>query len=125
MQRGTFDGDCRLKVPAAPKPASARERPISLYSFVPGLVPGIHEIHPQLTSAPWVAGPSPATNERANPSLGLPNSVLYRSGWSPRQETRVRQEFVDRAGALPAFADRPDDERLAAPHVAGGKYFRH
>ena len=40
---------------------------------------------------------------------------------SARQEARSHQEFVDRAGALPALADRPDDQRLAAPHVAGGK----
>src|SRR6266542_5052839 len=40
---------------------------------------------------------------------------------SARQEARPHQEFVDRAGALPAFADRPDDQRLAAPHVAGGE----
>src|SRR6516165_27961 len=42
-----------------------------------------------------------------------------------RQEARTHQEFVDSASALPALADRPDDERLAAPHVAGGEQLRN
>jgi hypothetical protein len=41
--------------------------------------------------------------------------------FSPRQEACTHQEFVDGAGALPAFADCPNDERLAPPHVAGGE----
>src|SRR5262249_32421520 len=40
---------------------------------------------------------------------------------SARQKARTDQEFVDGACALSAFADRPDDQRLAAPHVAGGE----
>ena len=35
---------------------------------------------------------------------------------------QARAGTVDRLGALPAFADRPDDERLAAACVAGGEY---
>src|SRR5262245_57932883 len=42
---------------------------------------------------------------------------------SARQKARTHQELVDRAGALPPFTDRPDDQRLAAPHVAGGEEF--
>src|SRR5690349_10374365 len=38
---------------------------------------------------------------------------------SPGQQARAHQEFVDGAGALAAFADRPNDKRLAAPRVAG------
>src|SRR5688572_24118321 len=37
------------------------------------------------------------------------------------QFARAHQEFVDGAGALAAFADGPDNQRLAAPHVAGGE----
>ena len=44
---------------------------------------------------------------------------------SARQEGRAHQELVDRAGALPSLADRPDDQRLAAPHIARGEQFRH
>src|SRR3954451_5526023 len=54
-----------------------------------------------------------------NPSYGTAAAI------SARQGGRAHQEFVDRAGALPAFADCPDDERLAAPHVAGGEDPRH
>src|SRR5580700_12131924 len=38
-----------------------------------------------------------------------------------RQQRRSHQKLVDRVRGLAAFADRPDDERLAATHVAGGK----
>src|SRR5688572_22995859 len=37
---------------------------------------------------------------------------------SARQAGCAHQELVDRAGALAALADRPDHQRLAAPHVA-------
>ena len=36
----------------------------------------------------------------------------------------IRLSSID-AGALAAFADRPDDQRLAAPHVAGGEQLGH
>src|SRR5687767_1452137 len=48
----------------------------------------------------------------------LPRSPL------PRKLRKAHEEFVDRAGALPALADRPDDERLASAGVAGGEYLR-
>ena len=44
---------------------------------------------------------------------------------SPRQVRRPHQELVDRPRAQTAFADRPDHERLAAAHVAGGEHIRH
>src|SRR5271167_2200064 len=50
-----------------------------------------------------------------------PDGSVTWSHLSPRQAARTHQEFVDGAGALPAFANRPDHERLAAPHVAGGE----
>ena len=48
--------------------------------------------------------------------------VLALISLSARQRRRSHQELVDRVRALAAFADRPDDQRLAAPHVAGGKH---
>ena len=39
---------------------------------------------------------------------------------SPRQNSRPHQRLVHRRRALAALADRPDDQRLAAPHVAAG-----
>jgi hypothetical protein len=39
-----------------------------------------------------------------------------------RQIRRAHQKLADGAGAEAAFADRPDDERLAAAHVAGGEH---
>ena len=41
---------------------------------------------------------------------------------SARQQRRAHQELIHRARALAAFADRPDHQRLAATHVAGGEY---
>src|SRR5690348_11378184 len=38
-----------------------------------------------------------------------------------RQRRRPHQISVDRMRALAPFADRPYNERLAAPHVAGSK----
>src|SRR5579883_1046374 len=40
---------------------------------------------------------------------------------SPRQVRAPHQELVDRAGALAALPDGPDDEGLAAPRVAGSE----
>ncbi len=37
----------------------------------------------------------------------------------------AHQRQVDRARALTPFANRPDDQRLAAPRVAGGEYLGH
>src|SRR5439155_8824170 len=42
---------------------------------------------------------------------------------SPRQVRRSHQKLIDGAGAEAPLPDRPDDERLAAAHVAGGKHF--
>src|ERR1700683_5334166 len=39
------------------------------------------------------------------------------------QRARSHQEFIDGAGALAAFADRPDHQRLASAHIARGEYF--
>ena len=44
---------------------------------------------------------------------------------SAGQGGRPHQELVDRAGALAALADRPDDQGLAAPHVAAGEDLGH
>jgi len=38
---------------------------------------------------------------------------------SLRQRSRSHQELIDGAGAEAPLPDRPDDERLAAAHVAG------
>src|SRR5690606_30613647 len=46
--------------------------------------------------------------------------VLLGAGWQrplPRQVRRSHQALIDGAGALAAFADGPDDQRLAAAHV--------
>src|SRR5580704_4740161 len=39
----------------------------------------------------------------------------------PRQNCRPHQKSIDGVRGLAALADRPDDEGLAAPHVAAGK----
>ena len=44
---------------------------------------------------------------------------------STRQRRRSHQEFVDGVRSLASFADRPDDQRLPAPHVAGGEHLGH
>src|ERR1700730_6556732 len=43
-------------------------------------------------------------------------------GALPRQLARSHQECIDSLRRLAAFADRPDDKRLAPPHVAAGKH---
>jgi hypothetical protein len=43
------------------------------------------------------------------------------SSASARQRTGSHQELVNVASALPALADGPDHQRLAAPHIAGGE----
>ena len=68
--------------------------------------------HPGTTNFLWSSFP-----------LSFANPDPHRKT-SARQQARPHQEFVDGAGALPALADRPHDQRLAAPHVAGGKQFR-
>ena len=45
-------------------------------------------------------------------------------GRLPRQVCRAHQELVDRVRSLTALADRPHDQRLAAPHVAGREDLR-
>src|SRR5215470_11308942 len=42
----------------------------------------------------------------------------------PRQRGRAHQKLVDRVRGLASFADRPDHQRLPAPHVAAGEHFR-
>src|SRR5713226_6386676 len=42
-----------------------------------------------------------------------------------RQLGKSHQELIHRARALSAFPDRPDDERLAPAHIAGGEHFRY
>src|SRR5260370_2796907 len=44
---------------------------------------------------------------------------------SARQGRRSHQALVDRARALAALADRPHDQRRAAPHVTRGEPLRH
>src|SRR5262249_54423696 len=48
-------------------------------------------------------------------------SVALHPSMSARQGCRSHQALVDRPRALAALADGPDDQRLAAPHVARGK----
>src|SRR6202022_5182241 len=43
---------------------------------------------------------------------------------SSREVRRPHQELIDRPRAEAPLADRPDDERLSAAHVAGGKHVR-
>src|SRR6185312_3605084 len=61
----------------------------------------------------------------ARPSGRPPNAALRRGRMLARQRRRSHQEFVNRMRALAAFADRPDDQRLAAPDVARRKHLRH
>src|SRR5439155_21051279 len=42
-----------------------------------------------------------------------------------RQLRAAHEKFVDRTRALAAFADRPHDQRLAAPRIAGREYLWH
>src|SRR5688500_2658426 len=63
----------------------------------------------------WSAGTTSA-------STGSPRSPRSSSAW---KLGKTHEELVDRAGALPALADRPHDERLAAAHVARGEDLRH
>src|SRR5688572_33045582 len=46
------------------------------------------------------------------------------TGWvlSARQGALAHEELVDRLRGLAAFADRPDDERLSTPDVAGREH---
>src|SRR3712207_7433070 len=47
----------------------------------------------------------------------FPYTTLFRS----RQLAAAHEELVHAAGGLPALADGPDDQALAAAHVAGGE----
>src|SRR5271166_3459583 len=69
-------------------------------------------------------GPCLPARSALNPPIAVVGPPK-RPGLLSRQETRTHQELVDSASTLPAFADRPDDERLAAPHVAGGEQLRN
>jgi hypothetical protein len=46
---------------------------------------------------------------------------LFASGRDIPVQHVPHQEQIDFTGALAAFADRPDDQRLAAAHVAGSE----
>src|SRR5471030_3522429 len=61
-------------------------------------------------------GPVAASGERNGTGGTIPSQIV-----SARQRGAAHQSLVDRPRALPAFADRPDDERLTAAHVAGGE----
>src|SRR5512145_977581 len=55
-------------------------------------------------------------------STGSPRSLRWRL---PREVGKANKVLVDRACALAAFADRPDDERLPAAYVACRKDLGH
>ena len=52
--------------------------------------------------------------------LGFAWRYLARVDGSAGQDRCAHQRLVDRRRALTPLADRPDDQRLAAPHVAAG-----
>src|SRR5581483_11299691 len=55
------------------------------------------------------------------PWLSFRGTAVIHRAPLPRQVARSHEEFIDRAGRLTAFADRPDDKALAAAHVAAGE----
>ena len=74
----------------------------------------------------WILHARPETDpDGAGCSRSPPGSTKDLESLSARQVRRSHQEFVDGARALAAFADRPDHQRLAAAHVAGGKHLGH
>ena len=69
--------------------------------------------------------PRPQAQRRAPPAdvpARRPARLAPLTRRSPRQRRRSHQELVDGARSLAAFADRPDHQRLAAAHVAGGEH---
>src|SRR5262249_42718680 len=85
------------------------------------------------------SAPSPRACRRTRASSSRAVVLPYSSGWRcpsafmlapwtsknftplARKRRAAHQALVDGAGALAALADRPDDQRLAAPHVAGSE----
>ena len=56
----------------------------------------------------------------------LPSALSAKeSGQRSRQVRLAHQEQIDAAGGAAAFGNRPDDQRLAALHVAGGEHAGH
>lgn len=69
------------------------------------------------------SGRLPPTDSVREVRLASFRAGLARRGrCSARQAGTAHQEGIDFAGALPAFTNRPDDERLTAPHVACGEH---
>ena len=67
------------------------------------------------------AGRGGATTEAVSKAtVGHPNPRF--SDQRRGQTRRTHQEFVDRPRRAAALGDRPDDQRLAALHVAGGEH---
>ena len=58
-----------------------------------------------------------------DPTIPWTRGADPRSSHLARQRRLAHQILVHRVRRLPAFADRPDDQRLAAAHVAGRKHF--
>src|SRR5262245_60883358 len=77
-----------------------------------GLDPAIHVLSARLCPKTWMPGTSPGMTQWR---------VIERTGL-PRQIRLPHQEQVDRPRAEPALADGPDDEGLAAAHVACRKH---
>src|SRR5579863_8545646 len=42
-----------------------------------------------------------------------------------RRRLQASQIFINPCGRLASFSNRPDDQRLAAPHIASGKHPGH
>ena len=70
-------------------------------------------------------GGAAARGRRALRRRALARHRSLRAPAPARQLGRPHQELVHRARALPAFADRPHHQRLAAAHVAGGEHLGH
>ncbi len=67
----------------------------------------------------WFAPRNPSRTASPTPSFETMNT------FSTRQLAAAHEEGIHRVGGLAAFADGPDDERLAPAHVARRKHARH
>ena len=87
-----------------------------------GLVPAIYAAMVS-TWMPATSAGMTAAESFAPPSPVMAGLVpaIYVDGRLPRQHRRAHQRLVDGSRALAALADRPDDQRLAAAHVAAGE----
>src|SRR5688572_12515826 len=56
---------------------------------------------------------------------GTDDTGPSRTAGSARQVAETHQELIDGPGGLTAFPDGPDDQRLAAAHVAGREHLGH